>query len=217
VRRGKTLVAVSITLLLLGTGLAWGGILLARAHDAKPAPWTSRAGFTVTHVGTYAAADSTVPVGINGHAEIALGMGLSGNEKDFEAVIGDDPGNAPNVSQWELIFDGYHGVGTYPMASGSGEMTVTVRNLRGNTDTWQMEHSKAAACAVHVTSDTAMTDPTIREIRGTVRCQSLYDANRHTATTGLSSHFDVFAAVWCRGPAVEPCRPPQPFPHVPED
>ncbi len=43
---------------------------------------------------------------------------LPGNEKDFEAVIGDDPGSAPNVSQWELIFDGYHGAGAYPMAAG---------------------------------------------------------------------------------------------------
>ena len=209
--------AVSIALLPLGIGLVWGGILLVRGHDAKPAPWTSRARFTISQVGTYTAADSTVPVGISGHAEIALGMGLSGNEKDFEAVIGDDPGTASNVSRWELIFDGYHGAGTYPVASGSGEMTVTVRDLRGNTDTWQMEHSKAAACAVHVSSDTAMTDPAIREIRGTVSCQSLYDANRHTATTGLSSHFDIFAAVWCRGQKVEPCRPPQPFPNVPED
>jgi hypothetical protein len=103
-------------------------------------------------VGSYTAADSTVPVGLSAHAETALGQGLSGTEKDFEAIIGDDPGHATNVSQWTLIFDGYHGVGRYAIAP------------------------------------------------------------------ALSSHFDIFAAVWCGGrPGSPPARPPQPFPNVPED
>jgi hypothetical protein len=218
VARGKTAVAVSIALLPVWIGLVWGGVLIVRAHHAKPAPWTSHATFTLSHVGRYTAADSTVPVGLSGHAEIALGQGLSGTEKDFEAIIGDDPGNATNVSQWTLIFDGYHGAGRYAIAPASGEMTVTVRNVKGDTDTWQMEHSQAAACTIRVTSDTATKDPTVRELQGTVACRALYDANRHTVTTALSSHFDIFAAVWCGGrPGSPPCRPPQPFPNVPED
>jgi hypothetical protein len=219
VARGKTAVAVSIALLPLWIGLVWGGILIVRAHHAKPAPWTSRARFTLSRVGSYTVADSTVPVGIHGHAEIALGMGLSGKEKDFDALIGDDPAHDTNVSQWELIFDGYHGVGSYTVASSSddGGVRIMVRDVKGNTDTWDSDHSKAAGCAIHITADAPMKDPAIREIQGTVSCHALYDANRHTATTALSSHFDVFAAVWCRGPKVEPCRPPQPLPNVPED
>jgi hypothetical protein len=41
-----------------------------------------------------------VPIGIHGNAEIDLGMGLSGNRKDFVATIGDDPADDTNVSQW---------------------------------------------------------------------------------------------------------------------
>jgi hypothetical protein len=218
VGRGKTLIVVSITLLPLWIGLIVGGVLFARSHQAKPSPWTSRARFTVSHVGSYTAADATVPIGIHGNAEIDLGMGLSGNRQDFLATIGDDPNDDTNVSRWELDFDGYHGVGTYTMAAGSGEMTVTVRNLEGRTDTWQLEHSKAAACAIRVTADTAMKDPTIHRIRGSVTCHALYDENRRTANTVLSSTFDVFAEIWCGGHQdTQPCRPPQPFPNPPVD
>jgi hypothetical protein len=133
VARGKTAVAVSIALLPLWIGLVWGGILIVRADHAKPAPWTSRARFTLSRVGSYTAADSTVPVGIHGHAEIALGMGLSGEEKDFDALIGDDPANDTNVSQWELIVDGYHGVGSYTVApaSDNGGVRIMVRDAGG--------------------------------------------------------------------------------------
>jgi hypothetical protein len=218
VARGKTAVAVSIALLPVLIGLVWGGVLIVRAHHAKPAPWTSHATFTISHVGSYTAADSTVPVGIHGNAEIDLGMGLSGHRKDFVATIGDDPNDDTNVSQWQLIFDGYHGVGTYqaPSAAGGG-LRVMVRDAQGNTDTWGTDQSKAAGCAIRITADTAMQDPTIREIRGSVTCHELYDDIRHTTTAALSSHFDVFAEVWCRGQKVQPCRAPQPIPVAPQD
>jgi hypothetical protein len=38
VARGKTAVAVSIALLPVWIGLVWGGVLIVRAHHAKPAP-----------------------------------------------------------------------------------------------------------------------------------------------------------------------------------
>ena len=45
-----------------------------------------------------------MPPGIPGNAEIDLGMGLSGNEKDFSATIGADPNDDTNVSQLVLVF-----------------------------------------------------------------------------------------------------------------
>ena len=205
-----------VGLLLIG-GLAVAGIVGGRG--GKPSSWTSHARFTIGNVGSYTAADSTVPPGVDGNAEIDLGMGLSGNRKDFVATIGADPAEDTNVSQWQLIFHGYHGAGAYAVASTSdSEMHVMVRDLEGNTDTWEMEHSKTAVCAIRITADTAMQDPTIREIRGSVTCQALYDENRHTATTALSSHFDVFAEVWCGGgQKVQPCRPPGTIPVLPQD
>lgn len=86
-------------------------------------------------------------------------------------------------------------------------MYIMVRDRTGDTGTWEMENSKAAACTIRIAADTAMKDPTIREIRGSVACHALYDATRHTATTALSSRFDVFAEVWCGGYKVQPCRP----------
>lgn len=205
------------------TGLALIGALLAASIiggcGGKPSPWTSRARFTISQVGTYTAADRTVPIGIHGNAEIDLGMGLSGNRKDFVATIGDDPADDTNVSQWQLIFHGYHGPGTYTVTSASGGgIRVMVRDFRGDTSTWDSEHSKAAGCAIRITADTAMQDPTIREILGSVTCHSLWDDRGHTTTTALSGHFDVFAEVWCRGDQqVQACRPPQPLPVVPRD
>jgi hypothetical protein len=195
------------------------GLRVIGGHGGKPSSWTSNARFTISEAGTYTAADSTVPIGIHGNAEIDLGMGLSGNRKDFVATIGDDPADDTNVSQWQLIFRGYRGAGTYTMASASdGGMRVMVRDFRGITNTWDTEHSKAAGCSVRITTDTAMRDPTIREIHGSITCHSLYDARRHTITTMLSGPFDVFAEVWCGGgQKTQPCRAPQPFPVVPRD
>ena len=77
------------------TGLVLIGALLAASiiggRGGKPSPWTSHAMFTISQVGSYTAADSTVPAGMHGNAEIDLGMGLSGNRKDLVATIGDDP------------------------------------------------------------------------------------------------------------------------------
>lgn len=208
-----------------GTGLALIGTVLAAGAvggcASRPVPWTSQARFTISQVGTYTAADSTVPIGIHGNAELDLGMGLAANRTDFVSTIGDDPDDDTNVSQWELIFRGYHGPGGYTVAPGSGngtELRVMVRDRSGNTDTWGSDQSKTAGCTVHVTADQAMADPTIREVRGRVTCHGLWDAKRRTATTSLSGRFDVFAEVWCgaepRGPA---CRSPQPLPEAPRD
>jgi hypothetical protein len=192
-----------------------GGLLVVKiieGHRGTPSPWTSHARFTLSRVGTYTAADSTVPVGIHGDAEIDLGMGLTGNRKDFVATIGGDPTDDTNVSQWQLIFHGYHGVGRYQVASTSGDggIRVMVRDARSGTDT--------AGCAIRITADATMKDPTIREVRGSVTCHGLYDDNRRTRTTALSSQFDVFAEVWCGGgQKVQLCRSPQPVPVLPRD
>ena len=136
-------------------------------------------------------------------------MGLSGKVKDFNATIGADPDNDTNVSQFQLVFTSYHGAASYPLTSKSpADLQVTVRNLRGSTNTWSMEHSTAATCAVRVAADAAMKDPSIRRISGTFACRGLYDANKHTSTTTLRGRFDIFAEVWCRGPKTQPCRPP---------
>jgi len=212
----KALVPVPVT------GLTLIGALLAASVTGgcggKPSPWTSHARFTISQVGTYTAADSTVPIGIHGNAEIDLGMGLSGNRKDFAATIGDDPADDTNVSQWQLIFDDYHGPGTYTVTPASGGIRVMVSDFRGDTNTCDSEHSKAAGCAIRITADMAVQDPAIREILGSVTCHALWDDRGHTTTTALSGHFDVFAEVWCRGGQQVPaCRPPQPFPVVPRD
>lgn len=213
--RGKVVVLMPIA------GLALLGVLVygISGRHGKPSPWTSRATFTISHVGTYTAADNTVPIGIHGNAEIDLGMGLTGDRKDFVATIGDDPDEDTNIAQWQLIFRGYHGAGAYTLPSASGgEVRIMVRDFRGDTDTWDSDGTKAAGCAIRITGDRAMPDPTIREIRGSVSCHSLYDDSRHTAATALSSHFDVFAEVWCGGDQkTQRCRPPQPLPEAPRD
>ena len=200
--------------------LAGSGVLafVLGERGSKPSGWTSHATFTIGSVpaaagrgatGTFTAADSTVPPGIPGNAEIDLGMGLSGNEKDFRAAIGADPNDDTNVSQFVLGFRNYHGAGSYPLTSASdADLNVTVRNWRGDTDTWGMAHSRAATCAVRIAADAAMRDPSIRRIRGTFACRGLYDANNHTSTTTLHGRFDIFTEVWCRGPKTQPCRAP---------
>ncbi len=75
---------VLVTGLVLIGGLAVAGIIGGRG--GKPSPWTSHARFTIGTVGSYTAADSTVPPGIDGNAEIDLGMGLEANRKDFAAT-----------------------------------------------------------------------------------------------------------------------------------
>jgi hypothetical protein len=214
VARGKVLVPGLVTGLLL-TGLLVAGLA---GHRGKPAPWTSHARFTIRAepagaspgaVRTHTAADSTVPPGIPGNAEIDLGMGLSQHMKLFSATIGADPAEDTNVSQFKLLFPGYHGAGSYPLTSASNaDMDVSVRDFRGDTDTWSLAHSARAACSVRVTADIPMKDPTIREITGSVTCHRLYDGNRRTSVTALSARFAVFAEVWCGGRPVQPCRPP---------
>jgi hypothetical protein len=216
VRLRTTLVLVLVMGILIGSGAL---ALALSERNNKPSGWTSHATFTFGSdptatghgaTGSYTAADSTVPPGIPGNAEIDLGMGLSGNEKDFSAIIGVNPNDDTNVSQFVLGFDNYHGAGSYPLTSTShADLNVTVRNWRGDTDTWGMEHSNAAAtCAVRVAADAAMRDPSIRRISGTFACRGLYDTNNHTSTTTLRGRFDIFTEVWCRGPKVQPCRPP---------
>jgi hypothetical protein len=151
-------------------------------RGSKPPGWTSHATFTFGSVpaagrgatGTYTSADSTVPPGIPGNAEIDLGMGLSGNEKDFRATIGADPSEDTNVSQFVLGFRNYHGAGSYPLTSASdADLHVTVRNWRGDAGTWGTERSATATCAVRIAADAAMRDPSIRRISGTFACSGL--------------------------------------------
>jgi hypothetical protein len=222
VRLRTALVLAFVMGILVGSG----ALALALGERGTKTPgWASHATFTFGTVpaaagrgaiGTYTAADSTVPPGIPGNAEIDLGMGLSGTEEDFSATIGADPNDDTNVSQFVLGFDNYHGVGSYPLTSTSdADLNVTVRNWRGDTDTWGVEHSNAATCGVRVVADAAMRDPSIRRISGTFACRGLYDTNNHTSTTTLRGRFDIFTEVWCRGPKTQPCRPPPPGGTIP--
>lgn len=221
-----------VLVLVLVIGLLAGSGALAFVlgqRGSKPPGWTSHATFTFGSVsaavgrgatGTYTAADSTVPPGIPGNAEIDLGMGLSGKEKDFSATIGADPNDDTNVSQFVLSFRDYHGAGSYLLTSASdADLNVTVRNWRGDTDTWGMAHSDAVTCAVRIAADAAMRDPSIRRISGIFACRGLYDANDHTRTTTLRGRFDIFTEVWCAGSKSQPCRPPPSgtIPGPPED
>ena len=208
-----------VPVLVMGilAGLAVSALVLGE-RGSNSSGWISHATFTFGSVpaaasrgptGTYTAADSTVPPGIPGNAEIALGMGLSGSEKDFSATIGADPGDDTNVSRFVLGFRNYHGAGSYPLTSASdADLDVTVRNWRGDTDTWGMEHSTTATCAVRIAADAAMRDPSIRRISGTFACRGIYDTNNHTSTTTLRGRFDIFTEVWCGGPGTRSCRPP---------
>lgn len=218
-----------VLILVVGILAVSGALALALdERDSKPLGWTSHATFTFGRVpaagrgatGTYTAADSTVPPGIPGNAEIDLGMGLSGNEKDFSATIGADPNDDTNVSQFVLGFRHYQGAASYRLTSASNaDLNVTVRNWRGDTDTWGMAHSAAATCAVRIAADAAMRDPSIRRISGTFACSGLYDVNNHTSTTTLRGRFDIFTEVWCGGSKTQPCRPPPSgtIPGPPED
>lgn len=190
------------------------GLLLmaCAACGGKPAPWTSHATFTIENDPgrgeTFTAADSTVPRGTDGSGVIYLGVGLSPGQEQFDITIGDDPGQGTNVSQFRVLFLGYHGPGIYALPSGSGtaEVDAAARNFKGSTDKWSTDQSSSAACTVRVTADRATKDRTIRRITGTLACHRLYDAARRSRSTALTGHFDVFAQVACggSGPA-QPC------------
>jgi hypothetical protein len=190
---------------------------------ARPAPWTSRATFTVHNqtvgtvadfAGTYTAADSTVPAGNSGTAELDPGTGSSPSTVDLGFTIGANPVDGPNVSQFGFDLATFHGVGSYTMTSkqayhGMGGLAVTVSRPGGYTNTWNLEESSAGVCAIGITADGATSDATIREVRGSITCHRLYDWNQHTTFAELNAHFDVFAELWCNGDqSVRSCRSP---------
>jgi hypothetical protein len=199
-------------------GLTAGLLLIACAGcSGTPGPWTSRATFTISNdpgrIGPFTAADSTVPLGADGNAEIDLGVGLSPGTEEFSITIGDDPGQGTNVSQFKFLFPGYHGAGSYILLSrrANSEVDVSVRRFGGSTDTWSTGSSPLAACTLRVTADRATRARAIQEITGGVTCHRLYDVARHTRTAVLSGHFDVFAQVWCGGSRpTQPCVKPPP-------
>jgi len=205
----------------LASGLAAIGLMLAgcAGPGANPGPWTSRATFTIRNVpsgarssliGTYTAADSTVPYGDNGNAELYQGLEPRPNVvMDLSVTIGDNPGAGANLSRFDLFVPALSGAGTYRItfANGNQDVDVSVDDwASGVTDEWSM-NSNAAACTVRVTSDGATRDPTIREIKGSIGCRGLYDSSRLTNTAELTGRFDVFAQIWCdASPPVPPCH-----------
>jgi hypothetical protein len=198
---------------------AWPMLICAGGCGGKPAPWTSHATLTIRNepgatgagaVGTYTLADSTVPAGSDGSAEIFLGGDLTPEE--LSITIGDRPDLGTNVSQFQAIISGYHGAGAYTLTARSGaDLAIRVRRPEAYTDTWTLPDSAMAACAAHVISDAAMKDVTIREVKGSITCHRLpgqYLGKPHASAAELSGHFDVFAEVWCGpGNPEEPCRP----------
>jgi hypothetical protein len=210
---GKALLpGLVIALVLIGCG---GG---------TPGPWTSRATFHVRNkpagsvpdlTGTYTAADSTVPAGNSGTAELDPATGSSRGTVDLAFTIGADPSDGPNVSQFGFDLTTYHGAGSYTMTSkeaygGMGGLAVTVRSRWDDlTNTWTLEGSVLGVCVIGITADAATSDGTIREIRGRITCHGLYDRTQHTTSAELDGHFDVFAEIWCNGDQpVRPCRSP---------
>lgn len=197
-----------------------GVLLMACAACAgKPGPWTSHATFTLKNGAgrpeTFTAADSTVPRGNDGNGVIFLGVGLSQNREQFDITIGDDPGQGTNVSQFRVLFTGYHGPGTYLLQAGQDtspdDVGAAARNAAGSTDKWSMDQSPQAACTVRVTADRGTADRTIRRVTGSLSCHRLYDLARRTRTTALTGHFDVFAKVACGGVhPTQPCVTPPP-------
>jgi hypothetical protein len=134
---------------------------------------------------------------------------------DLGFTIGADPSDGPNVSQFGFDLATYHGAGSYTMTSkqaygGMGGLAVTVRSRwNDETNTWTLEGSSLGVCVIGITADTAASDATIREIRGSITCHGLYDRNRHTTSADLNGHFDVFAEIWCNGDQPgRPCRSP---------
>ena len=209
----KALVALSLA----------GLVLIGCAGCSRGIRWVSRATFTVRNAaaggtdlaGTYTAADSTVPAGSDGNAELDPEGATSPGTVLFEVIIGDNPGeSAPNLYQFTLNLPAYHGVGSYTLVSGQSgatfDVTVTAR-FSQEQNIWSLGRSKVATCAVAVTADVAMKDPTIRRLRGGITCGGLYDDRRLTSTATLNGHFDVFAEVWCTGDQpMRPCRTPPP-------
>jgi len=205
----------------LASGLAAIGLVLAgcAGSGAKPGPWTSRVTFTIRNVpagarssliGTYTAADSTVPYGPDGNAELYQGLGPRPNAvMGLGVTVGDNPDTGSNVSQFDLFVPALRGAGTYRItfADRNEDVDVSVNDwASGVTDEWSM-NSSAAACTVRVTSDVATRNPTIREIKGSIGCRGLYDSSRLTNTAELAGRFDVFAQIWCDTSApVPPCH-----------
>jgi len=209
--RGRVLVSGAAVIGLVLAGCAGSG--------AKPGPWTSRATFTIRSVsagarssliGTYTAADSTVPYGPDGNAELYQGLDPRPNAvMDLSITIGDNPDTGTNVSQFDLFIPAVRGTGTYRVtfADRDEDVDVSVNDwASGVADEWSM-NSRSAACTVKVTSDVAMRNRTIREIKGSFGCRGLYDSSRLTNTAELTGRFDVFAQIWCdTSPPVRPCH-----------
>jgi hypothetical protein len=147
------------------------GLLIACAGcGGARAPWTSHATFTIGNdpgrIGPFTSADSTVPPGDDGNAEIDLNFGLSPGTEVFSVTIGDDPGQATNVSQFKFLFPGYHGPGKYVLRSrlGNSEVDASVRKFEGSTNTWSTGKSPLATCTLRVTADRPTKARAIREI-----------------------------------------------------
>jgi hypothetical protein len=205
-------------------GLVIALVLIGCGGGSTPAPWTSRATFHVHNktvgsapdlAGTYTAADSTVPAGKFGTAQLDPGTSSSRGTVDLGFTIGADPVDGPNVSQFGFDLTTYHGVGSYTMTGkeaygGMGGLAVTVRSRSDDlTNTWTLEGSSRGVCVIGITADAAASDATIREIRGSITCDRLYDETQHTTSAELNGHFDVFAQIWCNGDQpVRPCRSP---------
>jgi len=108
-----------------------------------------------------------VPYGDVGNAELYQGLGPSPNAiMDLSVTIGANPDDASNVSQFSFFLPALRGVGSYELtfADRDEDVDASVDDGAGG-DEWSMS-SNAAVCTVEITSDKAMRNRMIREIRG---------------------------------------------------
>jgi hypothetical protein len=210
---------------VLLAGLLAGLALIGCGGCSGSGQWVSHATFTIRDAagsgdnvaGPYTATDSTVPGGTSGNAELQQSSGNPPGTVGFQVIIGDNPDEGTNLYQFTWYLPTYRGVGSYTLRSGENETTFDVTvgsgltSFAGFTNIWSLERSSVAACAIEITADVAMRDPTVREARGRITCHGLDDGNSATSTSDLTGHFDVFAEIWCSALApVRPCRTPPP-------
>jgi hypothetical protein len=181
--------------------------------------WESRATFTIDAAagsgakttGPFAAADSTVPAGPSGNAELQGSTGGKNPTATFQAIIGGSPDDTTTQYQFTLELPGFRGTGSYHLRSDESGTSFEVAVGSNPGDIWSLDRSHVATCAIAITADAATRDRTIRKITGSISCRGLEDGNTGTTTSALTGHFAVFTQIWCDPLApVKPCVTPSP-------
>lgn len=204
---------------VIPAGLLSMVVLIAGTGCGGSSQWLSRATFSIrdgagsgaTSHGPFTAADSTVPAGPSGNAELQGRTGGPDPTSDFDVIIGGSPDDTTTHYQFTLNLPGYRGKGSYQLRSGESgaSFEVAVGSDPGNI--WSLDRSHVAACAITITADAATNDRTIRKVTGRISCTGLEDGNTGTTTSDLTGRFAVFTQIWCDPlTPVKPCVTPSP-------